>query len=150
MYVKDGKQLYDNGFSLGEGEERITFPPRWLSLATDFDLARYGIEKLPDPEPAPTTPYVPTPDDLEHDFLGQVARRLDEFAREKGYDSMDKARLASLSDEYHEDGVIANAAYDSTWAAAIALIPDVREGTITPDEAIAQLPEIAWEREVSP
>ena len=53
-------------------------------------------------------------------------------------------RLAALSVEYAEDGRIANAAYDSTWRAALALIPSVRDGTLTPDEAIERLPEIKW------
>jgi hypothetical protein len=146
MYVKDGRKLYDRGFTLGKGDERVSFPPHWLSLASDDDLARYGIERLPDPEPAPPTPpYVPTPDDLERDFTSRVEARLEDFARMRNYDSMDKARLAALSDEYAADGRIANAAYDTTWAAAIALISDVRDGTLTPEEAIGYLPEISWE-----
>lgn len=55
-----------------------------------------------------------------------------------------RLRLAALSVEYAEDGRIANAAYDSTWRAALALIPSVRDGTLTPDEAIERLPEIKW------
>jgi hypothetical protein len=82
---------------------------------------------------------------LESTFLYHVNWHLEAFARKRGYDSMDTARLAALSAEYAEDGRIANAAYDSTWRAALALIPSVRDGTLTPDEAIEQLPEIVWE-----
>ena len=149
MWIKEGNRLYDNGFTLGSGSEKVSFPPRWLSLATDYDLARHGIEKLPDPEPPEVAPYVPTPDDLEHNFTSRVNQRLEEFARERGYDSMDKARLTALSAEYADDGRIANAAYDATWTAALALIPEVRDGTITPEEAAGQLPEITWEEAVS-
>ena len=58
---------------------------------------------------------------------------------------MNKARLAALSSEYAADGRIANAAYDATWTAALALIPSVRDGTLSSEEAASQLPEIAWE-----
>jgi hypothetical protein len=53
MYIKDGKPLADNGFSIGEGEGKITFPPLWLSRASESDLNRFGITRAPDPEPPP-------------------------------------------------------------------------------------------------
>jgi hypothetical protein len=96
-----------------------------------------SLPEAPEPDP-------PSPEALESAFTNLVHWRLEAFARQRGYDSMDTARLAALSAEYSDDGRIANAAYDQTWTAALALIPDVREGTITPQEALARLPEIKW------
>jgi hypothetical protein len=57
---------------------------------------------------------------------------------------MDKARLAAFSAEYAADGQAANAAYDSTWTAAIALVPQVRSGELTPEQAVERLPVLVW------
>ena len=83
-------------------------------------------------------------DQLEAAFAALVTARLDTFAQSKNYDTMDKARLAALSTEYAADGQAANAAYDATWTAAIALVPDVRSGELTPEQALEELPELAW------
>jgi hypothetical protein len=83
-------------------------------------------------------------DEREAAFSALIEARMDAFALEKDYGTMDTARLAALSMEYAADGPIANAAYDTTWAAAIALIPKVRAGELTPEEAVAQLPALAW------
>jgi hypothetical protein len=139
MYVKDGVVLSDAGFSIGEGVDKITFPPRWLAYATPADLARYGIEVVPEPE------VTEAPDALEARFDALIDARLDAFAQEKIYDNMDKARLAVLTTDYAGDGRTANAAYETTWTAAIALKADVRAGTLTPEQAVENLPELTWE-----
>jgi hypothetical protein len=141
-YLHDGRVLRDKGFSLGEGDERISFPPGWLARASSSDLAMYGIEHVPDPEP---TPVVPTPDQLEEDFKQRIDQRLEAFAKEKGYDTMDKARLAALSVDFSDDGRVANTVYGVTWTTAIALIPEVREGTLSIPDAVDQLPSLRWE-----
>jgi hypothetical protein len=87
------------------------------------------------------------PDDLEAAFSAAVTARLDSFAALKQYDSITSARLAALSEDFAADGQIAKAAYDSTWTAAIALMPDVRAGTLSVEQALEQLPALAWPRE---
>ena len=65
MYMHGDTPLPDSGFTLGEGEAKISFPPGWLSRAAEEDLARYGIVSGPDPgaspepEPEPSLPDAP-------------------------------------------------------------------------------------------
>lgn len=96
-------------------------------------------------------PPAPTPDQLRSQFDAAVTARLDTFARtsyaedEQPFDSMDKARLASLTTDYKQWGDIANRLYDETWKAAEALVPEVMDGTLTIDEALEKLPALSWE-----
>jgi hypothetical protein len=85
-----------------------------------------------------------TPDELEAKFSALFTARLNEFAQEKKYDDIASARLAALSGDFAEDGTVANAAYGQTWTAAIALMPKVRSGELTPEQAVEQLPALAW------
>ncbi|MDR1241739.1 MAG: hypothetical protein LBM00_02985 [Deltaproteobacteria bacterium] len=89
-------------------------------------------------------PPPPTPEQLEAAFEAAVSARLDVFAQEKGYDNMDKARLAALTSDYAADGQAANAAYNATWVAANVLKPQVRSGTLTAEQALSLLPTLAW------
>ena len=82
-------------------------------------------------------------DELEAQFNAAVTARLDAFALERQYDDIASARLAVLSSEYAADGQAANAAYDATWTAAITLVPQVRSGDLTPEQAVEQLPALA-------
>lgn len=96
-------------------------------------------------------PPAPTPDELRSQFDAAVTARLDTFARtpyaadEQPFDSMDKARLASLTTDYKKWGDIANRLYDQTWKAAEALVPEVMDGTLTIDAALEKLPALSWE-----
>jgi hypothetical protein len=92
---------------------------------------------------APDAPP-PTPDELEARYAGLVTARLNAYAAQRQYDDIGAARLALLSPEYNADGVAAQAAYDATWTAAIALMAQVRSGALTPEQAVEQLPELAW------
>jgi hypothetical protein len=72
---------------------------------------------------------------------------LNAFARERQYDDISSARLAALSAEYASDGAVAQSAYDQTWTAAIALMPQVRSGALTVEQAVEQLPALTWPEE---
>lgn len=84
------------------------------------------------------------PDELVKEFEEAVAARLDAFAKEKQYDNMDKARLASLTQEFKADGEFANQLYDTIWSAAFALEDQIRAGTMNIENALAGLPEMLW------
>lgn len=79
-------------------------------------------------------------------FTAAVNARLDQFAREKGYDDMSKARLAALGSEFAADGAVANAAYDATWAAALPLFGTLGNRPLADevDIALDELPELIW------
>ncbi len=84
------------------------------------------------------------PDDLVRQFEEAVAARLDAFAREKQYDNMDKARLASQAPGFEDDGNHANETYSRVWLAAFPLIDQIRAGALTVNGALAQLPAMTW------
>jgi hypothetical protein len=113
-----------------------------------FEGQRHGLEIVlgEDGRPILAAPTL-DPDQREAAFSVAVTARLDAFATGKQYDSITTARMATLSEDFSEDGRIANAAYDATWTAAIALIPQVRDGTLTPTAAAEQLPTLTWEVE---
>ncbi len=84
------------------------------------------------------------PDDRVKQFEAAVTQRLDAFARERQYDNMDKARLASLTADFKADGDCANQLYDQVWGAAFALEDQIRAGSLSVDDALAQLPAMTW------
>jgi hypothetical protein len=121
--------------------------PYWLPGDTHTSPARYTEDLGPLPDGAlleqPAAPP-PTPDVLEAQFNAAVTARLNSFAAERQYDDITSARLASLSTAFKADGEIAEAAYDSTWTAAIALMSQVRDGSLSVDDAVGQLPALVW------
>lgn len=56
MFILNGQELRDVGFSVGEGDDLITYPPHWLSLATADELESIGVSVEPDL--APPTPVI--------------------------------------------------------------------------------------------
>ena len=100
-------------------------------------------QELHPPEP-PEPPPPPTPEELTAQFKSAVAARLNAFARERQYDSIQNAMLMSDSAMFNTDGQPAINAYDMTWSVAIVLIPQVANGTLSIDDAIAQLPVLKW------
>jgi hypothetical protein len=95
-------------------------------------------------------PVPPPPTDVElramreAEFNAAITARLNAFAAQRQYDDISAARLAALSVEYAADGQAAQAAYDTTWSAAIAMWESVASGEITVEQAILQLPALTW------
>ena len=111
-----------------------------------LDKQAQGFIIQPDSKgyPRAVPPPGPTPEERAALFDGAVTAQLDEFARQKQYDSMSNARLTLLSDAFHADGVIAQKAYDDTWASALELMPAVTSGALSIEDACAQLPPLVW------
>jgi hypothetical protein len=92
----------------------------------------------------------PTPDELRTEFDSAVTGRLETFARtpysttEQPFDSMDRARLSALTADYKQWGDRANTLYDQTWKAAESLVPQVMDGSLTIEAALAKLPALSW------
>jgi hypothetical protein len=161
MYVKDGITLRDYGFSLGEGEDRVSFPPRWLSRATAEDLERYGIEFVPDPEPEPLPepppPPPPTPEEIQARLTMAIQRRLDEFAQTRNYDGILSACTYATSaiQKFRDEGQYAVEARDATWARAYEILAEVTAGEREipgAQELFSLLPHLEWpgEKEEEP
>lgn len=98
-----------------------------------------------------SAPKEKTPEELKHAFNSHVDARLDEFARTPynenslPFSSMDKARLASLTEEFKQYGDIANKLYDETWKAADSMMEKVMNGDLTIDDALSKLPALSWD-----
>ncbi|MDR1397391.1 MAG: hypothetical protein LBJ14_06635 [Desulfarculales bacterium] len=95
-------------------------------------------------EEPPPPPEPPSPEELSAQFTAAINARLNEFARAKDYDNMDKARLAAMGGSFQADGLIAQQAYDTTWTAAIAIWEQVTSGALTVDQVLEQLPALTW------
>lgn len=86
-----------------------------------------------------------TTEDKIKRFEIEISKYLNSFAQEKKYDNMDKARLAILSEEFKEDGIIANKIYDEVWNKVIILQEQIKDNTLTVEKALELLPDIKWE-----
>jgi hypothetical protein len=117
----------------------------WAGLWAEIHAYAQAHPEAVEAEPAPPPP---TEAELraqrEAEFNAAITARLNAFAALKQYDDISAARLAALSSEYAADGQAAQAAYDATWTAAIAIWEDVASGTISVEAAVAQLPALTW------
>jgi hypothetical protein len=77
-------------------------------------------------------------DELEAQFSAAVTARLDAFAKTRGWDTLD--RVLVQSGAFAADKAVAQPAYDAQWAAAFSLLTQVRDGSLTVDAAVAELP----------
>ncbi len=102
----------------------------------------------PWPEGWSHTPPPPAPEERGRQFEAAVDARLLAFVRQRSWDSLERA-LAQRG-EFAADAAIAQDAYDATWAAAIALKPQVMAGTITVAAAVERLPVLAWPAQAGP
>ncbi|CUA82082.1 MULTISPECIES: hypothetical protein [Gulbenkiania] len=73
MWIKDGKKIFDTGFT----HQDVTYPPGWIALASDEERAAVGISYRPDPaRPDPRLGTVEEKEDGSYTLtpypLGQV------------------------------------------------------------------------------
>lgn len=84
-----------------------------------------------------------TSDEMKAQFNAAIEVRLNAFARERGWETID--RVLAQRGEFASDAPIAQDAYDKTWAAALALYPQIEAGTLAIEAALEQLPPISWQ-----
>lgn len=101
----------------------------------------------PAPEPEP-----PTQEEQRAAFTDAIQRRLDSFARTRGYDNIISAAsyATSTNATYRLEGQYCVRARDDTWAAAYAILADVMAGVRTMpsiEEVMDELPPLAWPNE---
>ena len=84
----------------------------------------------------------PTPDEREAAFSAAVTERLTAFVQAGGWDTLD--RVLAQCGAFAEDAATVQAAYDATWAAALALMSAIRTGELTVEDALGQLPALGW------
>jgi hypothetical protein len=135
------KRTIDDSYVITRGAMPYHVPNQGEFAGLWKEVNAYALAN-PDKVTLEYPPPPPTPDELEASFSEAVTARLNAFAQAKGYDSILSARLASNS--YEADGEAARQAWSDTWDAAIALMPQVRSGALTAQQAIAQLPALVW------
>ncbi len=86
-----------------------------------------------------------TLEDLVNMFNAAITVRLNAFAALKQYDSMQNAMLMKDSTAFKSDGEIAYDAYDSTWQAALALLPQILDGLKTKNLKCVRMDEIVYQ-----
>jgi hypothetical protein len=80
-------------------------------------------------------------------FIQSINQYLDNFAAENGYSRGIAAALAVTKNStiYGANFEPLQTAYDSVWQAALLLLPQVTSGTVTLEDALAQLPALEWD-----
>jgi len=95
------------------------------------------------------TPPGPTPEQVQRRLTNHIQHRLDAWAQERGYDSILSAATYATSSvpKFAAEGQAAVAGRDATWAAAAALLAEVKADTrAVPTTAVldAVLPALRW------
>lgn len=90
-----------------------------------------------------------TPEQIIADYASRIQRRLDAFARTRGYDNILSACTYANSTvpQFAAEGKYVMEARDSTWVAAISILEAVQSGARpmpTWDEVEAELPALMW------
>jgi hypothetical protein len=73
----------------------------------------------------------------------EAENRLAAFLREHGWDSL--GNVLGQTGQFAADAPVAQREYDRLWAAVFAVQARVENDEMNADEAIATLPELAWE-----
>jgi hypothetical protein len=138
------KRVCDNSYLITKNSLPYHVPNEgeWAELWAEVNAYALANPSQVTIEQPPSLPSPPTPDEWEAAFIREVSARLLAFVKEKGWDSIDRA-LAQAG-EFKADAETAQAAYDATWAAALALLDQVGDGELTIEEAMAQLPALEW------
>jgi hypothetical protein len=88
------------------------------------------FEDLPEPEPEPE-PEPLTPEQIVAQYTAAVQKRLDDFARTRGYDGILSAATyaASTVPKFKAEGQYAVEARDATWVKLYQILAEVEAGT---------------------
>jgi hypothetical protein len=97
----------------------------------------------------PDPPAPPTPEELGNSFDAAITRRLDVFARKSPtpglpWNNIIEAMQGAKTEDFKEEGDIAVKAWNDTWLAADALLPQVLSGELSVRGAVERLPVLEW------
>lgn len=113
----------------------------------NFDFVAYqrwlGEGNVPQPAPGPT------PEQIQADYTARIQRRLDAFAKTRGYDGILSAAsyVTSTNAQFAKEGQYCVGARDATWARGYEVMTAVQAGTRpmpTWAQLEAELPALAW------
>lgn len=99
-------------------------------------------------EPVAVTP-IPTAEQIVTGFTSAIQKKLDDFAKTRGYDGILSASTyaTSLIPKFKAEGQYAVEARDNTWASAYSILTDVQTGKRpmpTEAQVLSKLPTLAW------
>lgn len=106
------------------------------------------VEMMPEEIDAHLNPQ-PTAEQIIAQYTAAVQKRLDDFARTRGYDNILSAATyaTSTNPKFAVEGQYAVEARDATWAKCYEVLAEVEAGTRpmpTLEELMAELPVLEW------
>ena len=121
----------------------------WIKLwqqVTDYVAA--NPDKL-SPEPLPPEPPQPSPEERQKMFTDAIQKRLDDFAKTRGYDGILSAATYATSaiSQFRAEGQYCVEARDATWIKGYEILGAVLAGERpmpTIEEVFAELPALEW------
>lgn len=123
-------------------------PDAFIDAPTGFAIDRAGEYQVVDG--VAVLPPLPEPPSLQEQVVTATQRRLDDFARTRGYDGILSACTYAFSavPKFATEGGYAVQARDATWAALYALLAEVQAGTrpmpTSFDDVAHLLPAMEW------
>ena len=121
-------------------------PQEWIFAPSDFDESR-AFEYTVDDAGNFSLPALPT---ILEVLEQAVQKRLDDFAKTKGYENINSATtyISSSVTKYKNEGTHASTVRDSTWNALYQIIDDMNDGKRNQikefSEIVSELPTLTW------
>lgn len=140
--------IFDGAIVQIEAAEFPVAPPLiWVDAPADATIGTHiydGAAVVPKPAPPP-----PTPEQVIDKYTALIQKRLDDFAKTRGYDGILSACTYATSavTKFKAEGQYAVQARDNTWATGAAIMADVAGGNRpvpTWEELEAELPQLEW------
>ena len=140
------KLIVSNNRVIATLKDEYQGPQEWVLAPSDFDESR-AFEYTIDANGNFSLPALPT---ILEVLEQAVQKRLDDFAKTKGYENINSATtyINSSVTKYKNEGTYASTARDSTWSALYQIIDDVNDGKRQKvnnfSEIESELPTLAW------
>ena len=121
-------------------------PQEWVFAPSDFDESR-AFDYTIDDNGNFSLPALPT---IVEVLEQAVQKRLDDFAKTKGYENINSATtyISSSVTKYKNEGTYASTVRDSTWTALYQIIDDANDGRRNQikefSEIVSELPTLTW------
>lgn len=130
-----------------DAEFPVAPPLIWVDAPDDATIETHiydGVAVVPKPAPPP-----PTPEQVIAKYTALIQKRLDDFARTRGYDGILSACTYATSTipQFKAEGQRCVELRDATWATAYEIMHAVESGARsmpTWAELEAELPQLGW------
>ena len=140
------KLIVSNNRVIATLKDEYEGPQEWIFAPSDFDESK-AFDYTVDDAGNFSLPAGPT---ILEVLEQAVQKRLDDFAKTKGYENINSATtyISSSVTKYKNEGTYASTARDSTWSALYQIIDDANDGKRQKvnnfSEIESELPSLAW------